>query len=261
MMVMDRFDDVSYGFEMMRQQNFGWNSEVLVEQLKKQNDSQKPRTPRVEELASDIYTRLPRELRNRVYAFCVQGSYDNEVIVRRTATGNGRRFAHLIRQACGQHSYQWIEDPTAAYMSAEGLGSEVARELLECYYWTRTFKFAHHELFLLKPFLVTDGFGLGMIPAHYARRLHIQIRPLDFAFLLPEKRLFEERRYCKTIEGLTVIKTARTEVVIEVDLAQGSLGDGDYERFSYEVAQFMLRIRSVVETLQETGLRIHLATI
>jgi len=35
-MVMDRFDDVSYGFEMMRQQNFAWNSEVLVEQLKKQ---------------------------------------------------------------------------------------------------------------------------------------------------------------------------------------------------------------------------------
>ena len=46
----------------------------------------------------------------------------------------------------------------------------MARELLECYYWTRTFKFAHHELCLLKPFLETDGFGLGMIPAHYARR-------------------------------------------------------------------------------------------
>ncbi|KAH6878720.1 hypothetical protein BKA58DRAFT_377881 [Alternaria rosae] len=256
MMDIRRYDDVSYGFEIMRQHNFGWNSKLLVEQPKKH---QKPRTPRVEDVASDIYTRLPRELRNRVYAFCVQGSYDNEVIVRRTAIGNGRRFAHLIRQACGQHSYQWIEDPTAAYMSAGSLGSEVARELLECYYWTRTFKFAHHELFLLKAFLETDGFGLGMIPAHYARRLHIQVRPLDFAFLLPEKRLFEERRYCNIIEGLAIIKTARTEVVIEVDLAQGSLGDADYERFSNEAAQFMLKIGSVVETLRRTGLRINLA--
>lgn len=31
-----RYDDVSYGFEIMRQQNFGWNSKLLVEQTKKQ---------------------------------------------------------------------------------------------------------------------------------------------------------------------------------------------------------------------------------
>jgi hypothetical protein len=196
-----------------------------------------------------------------VYTFCVQGSYDNEVIVRRTASGNTQRFAHLIRQACGQHSYQWIEDPTATLLSTEGLGGDVARELLECYYWTRTFKFAHHELCLLKPFLETDGFGLGMVPAHYARRLHIQIQPLDFAFLLPDKRLIEEQRYYKTIEALAVITTARTEVMIEVDLAQGSLGDGDYERFSNEAAQFVLKIKSVVEALGEKGMRISLAVL
>jgi hypothetical protein len=147
------------------------------------------------------------------------------------------------------------------YLSAGCLGSDVARELLECYYWTRTFKFAHHDLCLLKPFLETDGFGLGMIPAHYARRLHIQIQPLDFAFLLPDKRLFEEQRYCKTIEALAIIKTARTEIIIEVDLAQGSLGDGDYERFSNEAALFLLKIRDVIESLRRTGLRIALATI
>lgn len=146
-------------------------------------------------------------------------------------------------------------------MSAEGLGGDVARELLECYYWTRTFKFAHHELCLLKPFLETDGFGLGIIPAHYARRLHIQIQPLDFAFLLTDKRLFEEQRCCKTIEALSIMKTARTEVMVEIDLAQGSLSDGDYEHFSNEAAQFMLKLKSVVETLKERGLRINLGTI
>jgi hypothetical protein len=99
-----------------------------------------------------------------------------------------------------------------------------------------------------------------MVPAHYARRLHIQIQPLDFAFLLPEKRLFEEQRCCKTIEALAIIKTARTEVMIEIDLGQGSLSDGDYERFSNEAAQFMLKIRSVLEVLRETGLRITLET-
>ena len=43
--------------------------------------------------------------------------------------------------------------------------------------------------------------------------------------------------------------------------AQGSLSDGDYERFSKESAQFMLKIESVVEILRESGLRIRLATI
>jgi hypothetical protein len=126
-------------------------------------------------------------------------------------------------------------------MSTKGLGDDVAREMLECYYWTRTFKFSHHELCLLGPFLKTDGFGLGMIPAHYARRLQVQIQPLDFAFLLPDTRLFEEERCCKAIEALGAIQTPRTEVVLEVDLAQGSLDDADYERFSNGAASFCSR--------------------
>jgi hypothetical protein len=215
-------------------------------------------TPHVRKLALDIHTRLPRELRNRIYAFCIEGCYDNEVIVRRTASGKTHRFAHLIRQSCGQYSYQWIEDPTTAYLDAQVLGDEVAREMLECYYWTRTFKFAHHELCLLRPFIETDAFGLAMTPAHYARRLQVQIQPLVFAFLLPDKRLFEERTYCKAIEALAAIQTDRTEVLIEVDLAQGSLVDADYERFSDDAAHFMLRIRRVVESLEARGLRVKL---
>jgi hypothetical protein len=31
-----KYDDVSFGFEMMRQQNFVWDMELLVERYKKQ---------------------------------------------------------------------------------------------------------------------------------------------------------------------------------------------------------------------------------
>jgi hypothetical protein len=178
--------------------------------------------------------------------------------VRRTASGKTHRFVHLIRQSCGQHSYQWIEDPTTVYLNAEGLGEDVAREMLECYYWTCTFKFAHHELCLLRSFIETDAFGLGMVPAHYARRLQVQIQPLVFMFLLPNKRLFEETRCCKAIEALAAIHNAWTEVVVEVDLAQGSLVDIDYERFSEGAAQFMLKVSLVVEGLKKRGLRVTL---
>jgi hypothetical protein len=143
-------------------------------------------------------------------------------------------------------------------LNPEGLGDDVAREMLECYYWTRTFKFAHHELCLLRPFIETDAFGLGMIPAYYAGRLQVQIQPLVFAFLLPDKRLFEEARCCKAIEALAAIQTARTEVIVEVDLAQGSLVDTDYELFSEGAAQLVLKVKLVIEGLKKKGLRVTL---
>jgi hypothetical protein len=39
----------------------------------------KQRQPGDNDLAQEVYSHLPRELRNHVYAFCVEGSYDNEV--------------------------------------------------------------------------------------------------------------------------------------------------------------------------------------
>lgn len=203
---------------------------------------------------------LPRELRNRIYTFCLQGVYDNEVIVRRAALGQTYRFTHLIREPCGQYSYQWIEDPITAYLGKKKYDSTFAREMLECYYWTRTFKFAHHELCLLGPFLRTDDFGLGMIPALYARRLQIEIQPLLFAFLLPDNRALEEQRCCSAIESLHSIQTPRTEIAIEVDLTQGTLSDADYEQFSDASAKLTAQIKSIVDGLKERGLRVTLRT-
>lgn len=178
--------------------------------------------------------------------------------MRRSTLGSAHRFVYLTREPCGQYSYQWVEDPVTACLNVEGLGYDIAREMLECYYWTHTFKFAHHELCLLGPFLQADSFGFGMTPAHYARNLQIQIRPLDFAFLLPEKRAFEEQRYCRAIEALNAIQTTRTEVAIEIDTTQGSLSDADYERFTLGAAEFTIQIKSAVESLREKGLRVTL---
>ncbi|RMZ67407.1 hypothetical protein GMOD_00001324 [Pyrenophora seminiperda CCB06] len=212
--------------------------------------------PQIKEIAYDIYSRLPRELRNRIYTFCVEGSYDNDVIVRRTAIDHAHCFTYLTREPCGQYSYQWVEDPMSACLDGETLGGHVAREMLESYYWTRTFKFDHNELCLLGPFLQTDGFGLGIIPAHYVRRLRIQIRPLDFAFLLPAQRRFEEEQCYKAVESLTAIRTTRTNILVEFNVAQGSLSDTDYKAFSNEAAKFTLKIRSLAESLKKQGLQV-----
>ncbi|KAF1938997.1 hypothetical protein EJ02DRAFT_353223, partial [Clathrospora elynae] len=214
-------------------------------------------TSKTNALAFGIYTRLPRELRNRIYTFCVQGSYDNEVIVRRTTTAQRTTFSHLIREYCGLHAYQWIEDPVASYIDVKHVGFDVAREMLESYYWTRTLKFSHQELYLLGPFLGTDSFGLGAVPANYARRMQVLIQPFSYAVLLPEERLLEEDNCCRAIGELALAHTAM-EVCLQIDLAQGSLDDADYESFLDGASHFMLQIVGVVESLKANGLRIRI---
>ncbi|KAF2826655.1 hypothetical protein CC86DRAFT_259539, partial [Ophiobolus disseminans] len=161
-------------------------------------------------LAANILCQLPRELRNRIHTFCVQGSYDNNVIVRR-ASRSESVFALLTRQCLCHHSYRWVEDPTQLIISAQVLGQELGREMVEAYYWTRTFKFTHRELSLLAPFLSTDRFGLGMIPACYARRIQIQFQP-GIAVVS------EEKQYLQALEILGAMLTARTEVIIDIEL-------------------------------------------
>ncbi|KAH7346927.1 hypothetical protein BKA66DRAFT_554678 [Pyrenochaeta sp. MPI-SDFR-AT-0127] len=206
------------------------------------------------ELVSEMYLRLPRELRNRVYTFCVQGSYDNEVIVRR-AMANKKSFSLLIREATGAHSYQWLEDPIASYLNEKQVGLDVAREMLESYYWTKTFKFSHHELRLLGTFLETDKFGLGMIPANYVRRIRLQVQPFAIALLHgPETRDVEQQRCKKAMEALAAIHTARTEVDVEVDLAHDSLDDVNYKRSSDDAIHFLLKTVQDLNRSKDRGL-------
>lgn len=207
-------------------------------------------------MASELYTHLPLELRNRIYSFCVQGSYDNEVFVRHS-TSRHAAFSLLIRQSFGPHSYQWVEDPMTSLIRAGTLGVDVAREMLEAYYWTRTFSFSHRELSLLHTFLETDTTGLGRTPAIYARRLHLHIQPFVCSEpRSPETRRLKEQECCSAIEALAAIKTTRTEVVVLFDMDRGSMDDVDYQRCSDATGQLLLRMVQATHVLREKGLRI-----
>ncbi|KAI8938589.1 hypothetical protein NX059_004465 [Plenodomus lindquistii] len=213
--------------------------------------------PSPKAIASEIYTVLPLELRNRVYTFCMQGSYDNEVIIRRS-TNNGNAFDFLVREPLGPHAYVWVEDPTTSYIGAARKTADVAREMLEAYYWTRVFKFSHRELDLLETFLRCDLFGLGTIAMIYARRLHIQLRPFAGAERSPEHDTVEQQRCHRAIVALAAIQSARTEVVVQFNLDQGFLGCADYTRFSPEDENILFQVISDLITLKERGLHIEI---
>lgn len=219
------------------------------------------RTGQSREIASAIYTRLPLEIRDRVYAFCIQeGSYDNEVIIRRSLAHKQHAFSFLVREPLGPHSYVWVEDPITATLRAKHMSTAVAREMLETYYWTRVFKFSHRELDLLAPFLRTDVFGLGRLPVIYARRLHLQIRPFAHAARRMRAHDAAEQQKChQAIAALAAISTPRTEVIVQFDLEQDLLDRAVSDPFPPEDERFLLKLMRDLIALKDRGLRIEIA--
>lgn len=203
------------------------------------------------------YFSLPWELRHHVHTFCVQGSYDNEVVVRR---GTGKEPNHIVRQSTGTHSYQWVKDPIFQQSVLERIGPVAGRELLETYYKTRTFTFVHDELRTLRPFLEAHSFGLEMRPADYVRRVHLQLQPFKYAQLREPDAMMEEEKTChKALDSLFDLQSPRTAIEIHADLTQGHCDDLEYNELLEDAAGFIVRIMSLVDRLKEKGLNIEIS--
>ncbi|XPS70040.1 hypothetical protein M3J09_002284 [Ascochyta lentis] len=214
-----------------------------------------PATQKVQSVLR-VYSCLPWELRDYIHTYCVQGSLDNEVVVRHAS---GSKPAFLVRQSFSTHSYQWIEDPVFLHLSPGRIGPSVAREVLAAYYKTRTFKFAHRELGLLQAFLETDRFGLGIRPADHVRHVDLQIQPSLYAQLHGFKSKDEEiAKCCRALGALSVIQRSRTTVAVHVDLAEEFLGDEDHKSLIADAAEFVFQVAGVVNDLKLDGLRIDL---
>lgn len=203
------------------------------------------------------YSSLPWELRHHVHIFCVQGSYDNEVVVRR---GTESRPNLLVRHSTGPHSYQWIKDSTLQRLGPDRVGVTAAREILQTYYRTRTFKFTHDELSTLEQFLEADTFDLSMRPADHVQRLHLQIQPFQYARLRKSDAMSKEERTCReALESLQNLYSTRAAIEIHADLAQGFCDDEEYNELLEEAAGFIFRTIDLVRRLQKEGTRIELA--
>jgi hypothetical protein len=228
----------------------------LKMKLTLKSDSRLQETEQSGELFELLY-RLPRELRNRVYTFCVQGQYDDEVIIRRSTTVQGATTL-LVREFTGRHSYRWIEEPIDSIVKPLAIKHEhVIREMLEAYYWTRTFKVSHRELSLIGPFLDSDKLGLGMIPASYARRLHIQIQGDAFTpGRWSDAKRTEHETSLRMLEALGSILTARTEVMIEFDLYQEQSNNEEGLHGCVRSEDMLAKFQNAVERLKGGKLRV-----
>ncbi|KAL5116627.1 hypothetical protein ACEQ8H_005505 [Pleosporales sp. CAS-2024a] len=203
-----------------------------------------------------LLCQLPRELRNHIYTFCVRGPYDNEVFIRRPTVVSDM-YALLVRQPTGHGSYRWAEDAVHALCDVSKLGYQGARELLEAYYWSRTFKCSHRELSVVGPFLQTDRYGLGLTPGCFMRRLQLQIQ----ADMCSQNDISEARSAVEeavgAIKGLGNVLTLRTEVSIDVSLPE-LVGDREYALKSSRIHDLSREVEKAVESLRAKGLRVAL---
>jgi len=203
-----------------------------------------------------MYLNLPWELRHRINAFCVQGYYDNEVIVRR---GSNRQPTLLVREPVDTHSYRWVEDPIFLQFSPERIGLVASREMLETYYRTRTFKFVHEELGCVAPFIEKRNSDPSSCPTLYLRRLHLQIQPLKYAQIRePEAMRSEQDIYCQALGSLVALRNPRIVIDLHVNLAEGDVDEEELEELLSSAAMLLFRIIGLVEVLKTRGLNVRL---
>lgn len=201
-----------------------------------------------------VYLNLPWELRHHINTLCVQGSYDNEVVVRQKGKD---QLSLLMRQPVDTHIYRWAEDPIFVQFSPERVGQAASREMLETYYGTRTFKFVHEELGCVAAFIEKCSCDLALNPTALLRRLHLQIQPFRYAQLRETELMRNEQEICcQALESLAALRHPRAAIGVHVDLAQGVSDEEEFEELLEYAAIFMFRVVEVVERLKMRGLNI-----
>lgn len=208
-------------------------------------------------LAFELFSSLPREIRNHIFAFCVQGPVDNEVVVR-YADSSRTRLALLLRERAEIQGFRWVEDPFTLSLDEWQGDPEGQKDLLEAYYWNRSFKFDERQIACLAKFLATDLFGLEMRPLDYVRSLQLHVRPFLFAKLDHLVAEQQQLQYIKALKALATMRT-RPRVSIVVDLALGLIDQVMYHQCVDAIDRFLLEILKVVVELKKQGLRIELS--
>lgn len=118
-------------------------------------------------------------------------------------------------------------------IDASKWGLHVAKEMLEAYYWNRRFKASHRDILDLLRILCTDRLGLGLIPAYHVRHLQVQVEVGASAFLeSSEDQSDKFRPDLRAMEALMHVLTARTELVIAINILEDAEDHSDLKKVS-----------------------------
>lgn len=161
-----------------------------------------------------------------------------------------------MRHPLGVDTYQWTEDILLAQLRASYFGWSNTKDLLGAYYRTRTFRFAHRELNLVRKFLNHDELDLGVRPLDHVRRLHLEIEP----FLICARAdvyvtVKDIETFRAALEAIADDKTQRIRTTVHINLAQ-DMYDGDPEYSLFDAANVVLTIARTINPPLSRGMKI-----
>ncbi|KAI4691262.1 uncharacterized protein J4E84_003553 [Alternaria hordeiaustralica] len=127
------------------------------------------------QLCAKLHTTLPRELRDMVYSETI-GPHDRENV-----TGHHVDRKHAIQSPAmdfinhGIRSLKSTEQRGLKWWLDSYMGREVATEIVEQFYRSRTFCFSRRRSGLIPDFLKHDVFSKGLEPGLFVQHMHAHV--------------------------------------------------------------------------------------
>jgi hypothetical protein len=127
------------------------------------------------QLCAKLHTTLSRELRDMVYSAII-GPYDREIVTGHKTQRTGalktpkldicNHEMHRLKPAQRSDLRWWLD----SYM-----GRQVATEIVEHWYRSRTFCFSHRRAGLIPDFVEQDVFSKGLEPGRFIQHIHAHL--------------------------------------------------------------------------------------
>ncbi|PSN70401.1 hypothetical protein BS50DRAFT_311916 [Corynespora cassiicola Philippines] len=209
-------------------------------------------------VSSDFVSRflsvLPRELRDNVYSYCIEGEVDNEIVIDRNSDeASTTAFVFLSRTLTESRSLGWAEKSVLDFMDPTQSNPQLSSEIAEAFYRSKIFKFTHDKLDLVEVFLTTDIFGHGTTSAASVRFMELQIQPYANLRLPIDVEPKERERCRRGINSLALMQSRSGTVTFSIDLAHNNFNRCTAECYGLRYAVNL--ISSTVGTLKTCGMR------
>lgn len=163
-------------------------------------------------LCANLYTALPRELRDFVYdAILGPNPYEHVrhyANVKRPGILGSKGLAFVNKLP---HNSSKPKSRSISWWLEEYMGPHVAIEIVESWYRTRTFTFSSISLHMLPKLLEIDAFGKGMEPSVLVQHIRYHIN----AHMMYDQKM--EKRLDSNLRDLVSIKNKNVTLTICID--------------------------------------------
>jgi len=163
------------------------------------------------ELCAKLYSALPRELRDEVYAYVCIG---NSVSVNSDWGTTSSFITDATATDC------WTRDPLgeAHYWKTKYVGNDILKEMAQVWYSRSTFTFSGCTA--MERFLTEDRWKMGLTPGNLVRNVRVSVNVAGWAYTFVEQVQIQEDLK-KELGKMFGLKEAKIKIKIKICTSYG----------------------------------------